>query len=477
MLFNSTDFFFLLIATFGLFYLVRNLAWQTGVLVAASLVFYAWHTPLLLVLFLSSVVLNLGISYGVVYSNPHNRKWLATLGVTLNLLILAFFKYGPLGGKTFFPPGSDAFLLLVSIPLPIGISFFTFEGISLVVDAYKGRDIHEYQGIIPRSLGKHAAQTTLFVAFFPHLISGPILKAHDFIPQIVLKRFADIDWEYCFRNIVLGFFLKMVLADNLNQQTFWMEFPYFQSYNTLTLLALLLGYSMQIFADFAGYSMIAVGIAGLFGYQLIQNFNFPYISTSLSEFWRRWHISLSSFLKEYLYIALGGNRKGNMRTYFNLLMTMTLGGLWHGAAWSYMLWGLFHGLGLAVERFLQDRRGGRRKNPPTGWRRASATLLVFAYVTLCWLLFKLPHFEHVIAYLHAITTNIAFTISSSDLIIIGYIGLYSLPVILWHGLQIIREAQNANPLSCRWNVIVYAIMLFFIISNSGISSSFIYFQF
>lgn len=475
MLFNSIEFFYLLVLTFGLYYIVRNRGWQIGVLVASSLVFYAWHTPALLILFLSSVLLNLSVSYGVVYGQPHRRKLLATIGVVLNLAILAFFKYSPLIGKSLFAPGSDAFEFLVTIPLPIGISFFTFEGISLVVDAYKGRDAHEYQGIIPRSITRHAAQTTLFVAFFPHLISGPILKAHDFIPQIGSKSFEDIDWVYVFKNVVIGFFLKMVLADNLNQQTFWMDFPYFQSYNSFVLFTLLFGYSMQIFADFAGYSMIAVGIAGLFGYKLIQNFNFPYISASFKDFWKRWHISLSSFLMEYLYFPLGGNRKGKVRTYVNLLLTMALGGLWHGAAWSYMVWGFFHGAALAVERLLQDRRG-KNTSPAPAWRQGLSMVLVFLYVTFCWLLFRLPAFEHVLLYLKAMFGNISRPVGGSDMAIIGYIGLYSIPVIAWHILYLLRDAGKVQWLT-KWEPILYAGMLFLILTNSGVGASFIYFQF
>jgi alginate O-acetyltransferase complex protein AlgI len=194
----------------------------------------------------------------------------------------------------------------------------------------------------------------------------------------------------------------MVIADSLKEFTFWISFPHFQGFKTLPLLAMLFGYSCQIFADFAGYSLIAIGLAKLFGYDLLKNFDFPYISTSFKEFWKRWHISLSSFLMEYLYIPLGGNRKGKTRTYINLLLTMFLGGLWHGAAWSYAVWGTFHGMALAIERFLGDKVR-LKKNFALEVLKG---LMVFTFVTLAWLLLKLPQFAHVIHYFRSLVKNV-----------------------------------------------------------------------
>lgn len=196
--------------------------------------------------------------------------------------------------------------------------------------------------IVPASLREHAGRTILFISFFPHLIAGPILKANDFYPQISHKKFNQINWERSFKTLVLGYFFKMVVADNLMDFTSSIIYPEYQS--SLTLLAMLFGYSFQIFADFAGYSLIAIGLAKLFGYNLMENFNFPYISSSFKEFWKRWHISLSTFLMEYLYFPLGGNRKGKVRTYINIMTTMILGGLWHGAAWSLPYGVAFTGL-------------------------------------------------------------------------------------------------------------------------------------
>ncbi|MFN9911764.1 MAG: MBOAT family O-acyltransferase, partial [Pirellulaceae bacterium] len=219
--------------------------------------------------------------------------------------------------------------------------FYTFHGISLLVDVFRGRNLETFER--DKSLYRHLADTLLYLVFFPQLIAGPIIKAKEFYPQVTLKSIRQVDYQGSVRLLILGLFLKTVVADNLSEQTFWIAYPYFLGKSSADLLLLLYGYSAQIFADFAGYSLIAIGLARLLGYQLPDNFHFPYLASSIGEFWRRWHISLSSWLCDYLYIPLGGNQKGAVRTYFNLIIVMFLGGLWHGAAWSFAIWGLWHG--------------------------------------------------------------------------------------------------------------------------------------
>lgn len=470
MLFTSPAFVLLTLITVGLYYLPALRRVQVPILIGASLIFYAYNQANLLWLLLLSVTVNIIASYGVVYGPPAYRHPFAVGGVVVNLLILCFFKYGPLLARTFGP--GDAGAWLISLPLPIGISFFTFQGISLVVDTYRNRDAATYRSLIARNWAKHAERVLLFKGFFPQLVSGPIVKAHDFLPQIGPKYGRDIRWTYCFRTLTVGYFLKMVVADNLKDHTVGILYPYFENMSSLTLVVLLFGYSMQIFADFAGYSLIALGLAALFGYQFPINFNFPYVAESFSDFWRRWHISLSSFLREYLYIPLGGNRHGTFRTYANLLLTMVLGGLWHGAAWSYAVWGLAHGLALAAERLLTDR----------GWlvaRSAGGRLLkgawVFSYVTLAWLLFKLPDFSQAVAYLRAIGHNLH---KPHDSLAISLIGVYSLPVILYHAYARLGSYRPAlRPATARWAFVGYGLMLFLILTNAGSGGTFIYFQF
>lgn len=470
MLFTSFEFVVLVIITLSIYYLPLLRRWQVPILIIASLVFYAANQADLLWLLLLSVSINIVSSYLVVYGRPNRRRFHAVWGVVANLSILCFFKYGPLFGRTFLPADSSLAETLIALPLPIGISFFTFQGISLVVDTYRNRNVPTFRSLIARNLVKHAQTVFFFKAFFPQLVAGPIVKAYFFLPQIKPKFWRDIQWDNCFRVLVVGYFLKMVVADNLKDHTALMTYPYFEAYSSLTLLGLLFGYSMQIFADFAGYSLIAIGLAGLFGYVFPINFNFPYVAVSFSDFWRRWHISLSSFLREYLYIPLGGNRHGAFRTYLNLMLTMVLGGLWHGAAWSYAVWGFAHGLALAVERFIDTLF----PSTPTRLSQFIHGVLVFGYVTMLWLLFKLPHFDHVIAYCRALITNIH---KPNDGRVLSLIAIYALAVILYHGHYLIREHSLELEKRPVWEFVAYAIMLFLVITNSGSGGAFIYFQF
>lgn len=237
----------------------------------------------------------------------------------------------------------------------------------------------------------------------------------------------------------------------------------------MDLIALLFGYSIQIFADFAGYSLISIGLAGLFGYKFNENFLFPYISSSFSEFWQRWHISLSSFLKEYLYIPLGGNRLGKYRTYLNLLITMLLGGLWHGAAWSYLAWGGYHGVALVIERYF----AGVFSIKMAINLRLLKGLLVFTVVTFGWLFFKLPHFSEAYQYIVKMFTSSFYSKDKEKIILII---IYSIPVISYHFLYLIRLRIPFTFKKYGYPV-MYGALLFFIMVNSGSSGSFIYFQF
>ncbi|MEO5712188.1 MAG: MBOAT family O-acyltransferase [Luteolibacter sp.] len=470
MLFTSLPFVILVLITFVIYYLRPLRSLQVIILTAASFLFYSWEAPLLVILLILSILINVVTSYKIATGKVSSQKFWAIMGVSLNLGLLLLFKYGPLVAKTLF--GGDHGSVghfLVTIPLPIGISFFTFQGISLVVEVFRSKQPNDpfgYPEMVPDSFVEHLKHTMLFKAFFPSLVAGPIIKAHEFYPQIVPKEFSGINWQVVFRSLVTGYFLKMVIADNLKDATFWIEYPYFLNESPLTLISLLFGYSMQIFADFAGYSLIAIGLAASFGYVLPQNFNYPYISRSFTEFWQRWHISLSTWLREYLYIPLGGNRKGNVRTYLNLFIVMFLGGLWHGAAWSYAVWGSFHGLALALERF-----GKNWIRFPKHWLVGVVqALLVFSFVTLAWLLFKLPKFEHVIAYLGAMFHSRAET----KYWLIGHVVTYSIPVLGYYAWYLLKQRK---PGVTRYEFVIFALLLTAIILDSGTTGAFIYFQF
>lgn len=486
MLFTAPEFAAFLLITFGLYYVSAFRKFQVHILVGASMIFYSWTQPILLTLLVTSVLLNSVISYRTYFAKDSGTqlRW-AISGVVVNLGILAFFKYGNLiyglVRSAFNSPGTEGVQHTLGIALPIGISFYTFEGISLLVDVIRSK-----QGdtkalganrIVDESFWRHTLNTSLFVTFFPHLIAGPILKARHYFPQIQEKFFSAIPWDHAYRTLVTGFFLKMVVADNLSAFTNFIRFPEYQTLSTATGLTLLFGYSMQIFADFAGYSLIAIGLGALFGYELPDNFNFPYIARSLSEFWRRWHISLSTWLRDYLYIPLGGNKKGNVRTYINLALVMVLGGLWHGAALSYAVWGAYHGLGLAIERLFTrnpDREPGQFVN---GVR----LLLVFSFVSFGWLLFKLNQFHEVVDFCRYMASNLRMR---NDLPTIGPTLLFSIPVIVYHLYNFdSRRAHRAELIAAGNNgyrmrrIAIYALLLTAIILNDGTSNDFIYFQF
>lgn len=285
--YTTVDFFWFFGVVFILFYALRSGPAQVLLLVCASLFFYAWESPKLLVVFLCSWLITSLSSYQVLMATDAKRaKLFATIGVVANLALLAFFKYKFLVLDSAFihadEAGSSIGAQLLLLPLPIGISFYTFHGISLLVDAYRGSDAIKISPV--KGLAKHLTDTLLYLVFFPQLIAGPIIKAKDFYPQVKLKEFKNIEWVGCFRILIVGYFLKSVIADNLAEQTFWIAYPYFQWKSSVDLLLLLYGYSAQIFADYGGYSLIAIGLAKLLGYELPHNFNFPYIATSVSEF-------------------------------------------------------------------------------------------------------------------------------------------------------------------------------------------------
>ncbi|RAX56033.1 MBOAT family O-acyltransferase [Helicobacter sp. 10-6591] len=511
MLFTSYAFIALVAITFGLYYMKGFQRAQVWILIIASFIFYAFSQPILLALLFVSASINALASYQVAFAPALVYKRLyAWFGVGVNLAVLAFFKYSPLFGRAMesFISAQSIGEFLINVPLPVGISFYTFQGISLVVDLYKdsvknndsgGGHTHSLEQnsltapICKCGFFKHYRNTLFFIGFFPQLVAGPIVKAHEFYPQISAKVLKTIDFYVSTKILILGYFLKMVIADNLKDQTFWMDSPYFQAYDFLTLLGLIFGYSVQIFADFAGYSLIAIGVAKLFGYNLPQNFNFPYISASFAEFWRRWHISLSTWLKQYLYIPLGGSRKGKFRTYCNLFIVMALGGLWHGAYISYMVWGVYHGLFLALERFLKEKlKPVLRAHFPRFSKFLAKSVLVycvrvafvFVVVSFGWILFKLRDFSDVLLYVSEIFCEPSGQRGNALLLMIL---CYSAPIFAYytryvvHSWIIYKDKNQKISSVCKYRQIIesvfFGMLLFFIFTNSGSSGAFIYFQF
>jgi D-alanyl-lipoteichoic acid acyltransferase DltB (MBOAT superfamily) len=314
-------------------------------------------------------------------------KWVVTSAVILNLSLLGFFKY-----YGWFLESLDELLRsldmerelpFLEIVLPVGISFFTFQGISYIVDLYRG-DLDRSRPLI---------DVMFFISFFPHLVAGPIVRAAAFLPQLETppnpnRVFVGLGLIL----IIWGIFKKAIIANYLAVSLVDKVFFDPTAFGAVDLLFGVYAYAVQIYCDFSAYSDIAIGIAALLGYRFQRNFNQPYRAETLAEFWRRWHMSLSSWLRDYLYIPLGGNRGGELKTYRNLLLTMVLGGIWHGAAWKFVIWGALHGGFLALERATGFGRDGEAK--PL-WRRALGVLLIFHFVCFCWIFFRAENLDRV----------------------------------------------------------------------------------
>ncbi|HET7566777.1 MAG TPA: MBOAT family protein [Gaiellaceae bacterium] len=383
MLFPTVTFavFFLAVLPLSWLLMPRPRLWQPFML-TASFVFYAWWDWRFVFLLATSIAGNWLAGQGIA-SGRRPRLWLAG-AVALDLGLLGYFKYAGFlvssvenGLAALGIPASSS---LLSVALPVGISFYTFMALSYVVDIHRGT-------LAPAPFLRFA----VWLSFFPHLVAGPIVRGSELLPQLERPRDPrDVDVTRAFFLIVSGLFLKVVIANHLATHLVDDVFASPNSHSSLEVLAGVYGYAVEIFADFCGYTNIAIGIALLLGFRFPQNFDSPYAAVSLQDFWRRWHITLSRWLRDYLYIPLGGNRKGKLLTYRNLLLTMLLGGLWHGAAWTFVAWGGLHGAGLAVERLWRDLRRSEPRDTP--WRRWLGRVVTFHVVCLGWIFFRAPSF-------------------------------------------------------------------------------------
>ena len=353
---------------------------RQALLLLASCFFYAyWNAWYLLLLLTPSAIDYIAAKRIEESEDPRIRKRWLLFSLTTNLGLLGYFKYADFFVQSFSGLlGVEARHL--DILLPVGISFYTFKTLSYVIDVYR-REMRA-----SRSLWRYA----MFVTYFPELVAGPIVRASVFLPQ--MGRSLRPSWPRAWigsQAILLGVTKKLVIADRLA--------PFADSvfaapanFSSATVVSAVIAYSLQIYCDFSGYSDIAIGVSRIIGYDLPENFNMPYRATSITDFWRRWHMTLSQWLRDYLYIPLGGNRKGKWRTYLNLFLTMLLGGLWHGANWTFVFWGFLHGVGLAVHKGRMDliKKGRAKPLPPVvGW------LLTYAFVCFAWVFFRAKDFR------------------------------------------------------------------------------------
>ena len=379
MVFSSPIFLFLFLPVVLALCSVGGLRWRNGVLLLFSVIFYAWGEVVFVFLMLSSALLNHFLGRWVDRENePSRRKWAVGVAVALNIGTLAFFKYA-----NFAIGNLNALLVAVHVDpvrmdpvrLPIGISFFTFHALSYVIDVYRRK----------RPAAKNPCDVALYIFFFPQLIAGPILRWSAIAPQLIQRVVTREGFADGVRRFVGGFAKKMIIANVVAlpaDKIF--ALPGQELTPSLAWLAVIC-YTMQIYFDFSGYSDMAVGLGKMFGFQFLENFNFPYIAQSIKDFWRRWHISLSSWFRDYLYIPLGGNRCPVWRNHLNLLIVFFLCGLWHGASWTFVIWGLYHGAFLVLER----TRFGEWVDALPRPLRHGYTLLV---VMVGWVLFRAETF-------------------------------------------------------------------------------------
>lgn len=438
------------------------------VLLLASLVFYGWHIPAYLSILAVSAVIDFQAARALEAPgrSPRARRAILAVSLTTNLGLLAFFKYVGFGLDTLqwlteragLPFDRPAW----TVVLPMGISFYTFQSMSYTIDVYRGqlRALPNFRDFL------------LFIAFFPQLVAGPIVRASEFLPQ--MPRVRRLHWPVVGAGLALmveGYFLKMVCADNLATYVdkYW-EAGHRPDGNSVVALWLALLFSGQIFCDFAGYSQIARGLGLLLGYRLPVNFRSPYIATSFKNFWERWHITLSRWLRDYLYVPLGGNRVSPVRTYVNLMLVMLLGGLWHGAAWTYVVWGGLHGGALAIERRLGLHRDLERR---PWWLRVTWGVVVQVVVLVAWVFFRSASFDTAIQMLR----NVARLEGATPTWEMWTALAFLLPVAVAHAWTWLVEHGWVSPLTPARRAMLTGMLLYGILAAYGSSNAFIYFQF
>ncbi len=466
MLFNSLDYLIFLPTVFIIYWIFhkKNQA-QNVLLLVSSYVFYAWWDWrfLSLIIFSSCVDYIVGKKIFATDKDSQRRNWLL-LSLAANLGLLITFKYFNFFTESFATSmsllGWEVDPITLKLILPVGISFYTFQTLSYTIDIYRKQ-------LKP---SKDLVAFFTYVSFFPQLVAGPIERASNLLPQIENKRtFRFIQFKEGLFQISIGFFRKIVIADNLGV---YVDLVYGnpEIHHSLTLIIATVFYAFQIYYDFAGYSDIAIGSAKLFGFSFNQNFDLPYFSKSLTIFWRKWHKSLSFWLRDYLYISLGGNRKGNLITYRNLMLTMLLGGLWHGSSWNFIIWGGIHGIGLAIERLFFSR--SKRKN-----LGVLGYLSTFSIVLFAWIFFRAADLDSAF--------QIIQNIVRFDLSIPFMEDFYKLAIILFIGfcfdLFIYRIKKPLESLGGEIKTVPLAFILAVIIILISLlystSENFIYFQF
>ncbi len=463
--FATIEFLVFFTATAAVYYGVPSSSWNIRklVLLAASFAFYAsWSAPFTLLL-LYSILLDYNVGRLLPGASKRNRPLLLALSLLGNLGVLTFFKYGG-----FIYDSSLAVSLFAQSPalssffadliLPLGISFYTFQSMSYAIDVYRG----------DREPARDFVEFALYVSFFPQLIAGPIMRAGELLPQLQsAPTFRTQHFQTGFARFGIGLTKKVVCADLLAL----FADPVFAApseHSPISVALALYAYAFQIYFDFSGYTDMAIGLARMLGFDLVENFNFPYLASTITDFWRRWHMTLSRWLRDYLYVPLGGSRSTKRQTYRNLMITMLLGGLWHGAGWNFVLWGGLHGFLLAVERAL-----GWREPPPATSARAVRIFVTFHLVLIGWFFFRIQSSSIAYDYLKALQGPwLQPTADESGMIVLVFLayGLHYADSAL--GLR--QRFEHSSPL-VQGLAVGAAIIL--MLNLRGLHQAFIYFQF
>jgi alginate O-acetyltransferase complex protein AlgI len=476
MVFNSYTFIVFFLVMMALHYL--PLAWKVkkiNLLIASYIFYAAWNPPFILLLWLSTVIDFFVGKALYTQENPAKKKLLLVVSLIGNLGMLCFFKYGAFLLENFTALvnllGGDFHPAKPNIILPAGISFYTFTTLCYTIDMYK----KESKPV------KSLLDFSLFVTFFPHLVAGPIVRPPQLVPQFETEKKGTA--KQIVDGLLLlsfGLFMKVVLADSMLAAPANIIFGSDKIMPALDAWAGVLAFSGQIFFDFAGYSTCAIGVAMCLGFSLPQNFNYPYAAIGFSDFWRRWHITLSAWLRDYLYIPLGGNRNGVILTYRNLMITMLLGGLWHGANWTFVVWGGLHGVYLWIEKWIDDKTGKVKALAAESSSTAAGflyALFTFFLVNITWVFFRADSFGKAGNLLKSM-----FGMQSGDAVLTTIVLIKVAAIVL---LMVIAHwfMRNTKVLTLAYKMpawllgIVWALMLIVLVWSQESSSSFIYFQF
>lgn len=466
MVFSSTIFIFIFLPMVLLAYYILGKKVKNYVLLVASIFFYAWGGLDYLKILIVSIIINyiFGLLIDKVRDNIKLKKVFLAIGVLLNLAMLFYYKY-----YDFFVKNSNLVFntnfSFKYIALPIGISFFTFQGMSYIIDIYREDG----------KVNKNPFAVALYISFFPQLVAGPIIKYKTVDDQIRNRKESLDQFSYGINRFVMGLAKKVIIADILGGIADNIFNLYYSGIDTPTAWIGAICYTFQIYYDFSGYSDMAIGLGYMFGFEFMENFNYPYISKSITEFWRRWHISLSTWFKEYLYIPLGGNRKGNV--YFNLFVVFLVTGVWHGAAWTFVLWGLWHGIFILIERAI-----GKSKlyiKTPT-IIKYSITMLV---VILGWVVFRADNLTQAFGFIKTM-----FGLNNSGALIFEYSYFISKKLVFWILISILGSVpfipnkfkkysgnKTFEFLETIFILLLFIVAIIFVVNSTY--SPFIYFQF